>query len=147
MLFVRLQRNVHLIQEHAQLSFAGQFALMYKNMSKTGKTVKRSGETTRMKRKVKVILTAAIFTFCTAIGGCKAVESKLEPVYEAILQDDSLQEEKNVQASENQEMSTKEDLYEKESASVEDKEKETVGFTAVPAGTEHRRGKVNTKSC
>ena len=48
-------------------------------MSKTGKTVKRSGETTRMKRKVKVILTAAIFTFCTAIGGCKAVESKLEP--------------------------------------------------------------------
>ena len=40
-----------------------------------------------------------------------------------------------MQASENQEMSTKEDLYEKESASVEDKEKETVGFTAVPAGT------------
>ena len=33
-----------------------------------------------MKRKVKVILTAAIFTLCTAIGGCKAVESKLEPV-------------------------------------------------------------------
>ncbi len=31
-----------------------------------------------MKRKVKVIFTAAIFTFCTAIGGCKAVESKLE---------------------------------------------------------------------
>ena len=90
-----------------------------------------------MKRKVNVSLTAAIFTFCTAIGGCKAVESKLEPVYEAILQDDSLQEEKNVQASENQEMSTKEDLSEKESssASVEDKEKETVGFTAVPAGT------------
>ena len=62
------------------------------NMSETGKTVKRSGETTRMKRKVKVILTAAIFTLCTAIGGCKAVESKLEPVYEAILQDDSVQE-------------------------------------------------------
>ena len=62
-------------------------------MSKTGKTVKRSGETTRMKRKVKVILTAAIFTFCTAIGGCKAVESKLEPVYEALLQEDSVQEE------------------------------------------------------
>lgn len=42
-----------------------------------------------------------------------------------------------MQASENQEMSTKEDLSEKESASasVEDKEKETVGFTAVPAGT------------
>ena len=98
---------------------------------------KRSGETTRMKRKVKVILTAAIFTFCTAIGGCKAVESKLEPVYEAILQEDSVQEEKSVQASENQEMSTKEALSEKESASasVEDKEKETVGFTAVPAGT------------
>lgn len=37
--------------------------------------------------------------------------------------------------AENQEMSTKEDLSEKESASVEDKEKETVGFTAVPAGT------------
>ena len=89
-----------------------------------------------MKRKVKVILTAAIFTFCTAIGGCKAVESKLEPVYEALLQEDSVQEEKSVQASENQEMSTKEDLSEKESASVEDKEKETVGFTAVPAGTE-----------
>ena len=90
-----------------------------------------------MKRKVKVILTAAIFTFCTAIGGCKAVESKLEPVYEALLQEDSVQEEKSVQASENQEMSTKEDLSEKESASasVEDKEKETVGFTAVPAGT------------
>lgn len=52
-----------------------------------------------MKRKVKVILTSAIFTFCTAIGGCKAVESKLEPVYEAILQDDSVQEEKSVQAS------------------------------------------------
>ena len=104
-------------------------------MSKTGKTVKRSGETTRMKRKVKVILTAAIFTFCTAIGGCKAVESKLEPVYEALLQENSVQEEKSVQASENQEMSTKEDLSEKESASVEDKEKETVGFTAVPAGT------------
>ena len=66
-----------------------------------------------MKRKVKVILTAAIFTFCTAIGGCKAVESKLEPVYEALLQEDSVQEEKSVQASENQEMSTKEDLYEK----------------------------------
>ena len=49
-----------------------------------------------MKRKVKVILTAAIFTLCTAIGGCKAVESKLEPVYEAILQDDSVQEEKSV---------------------------------------------------
>ena len=32
-------------------------------------------------------------------------------------------------------MSTKEELSEKESASVEDKEKETVGFTAVPAGT------------
>ena len=48
-----------------------------------------------MKRKVKVILTAAIFTLCTAIGGCKAVESKLEPVYEAILQDDSVQEEKS----------------------------------------------------
>ena len=63
-----------------------------------------------MKRKVKVILTAAIFTFCTAIGGCKAVESKLEPVYEALLQEDSVQEEKSVQASENQEMSTKEDL-------------------------------------
>ena len=46
-----------------------------------------------MKRKVKVILTAAIFTFCTAIGGCKAVESKLEPVYEALLQEDSVQEE------------------------------------------------------
>ena len=60
-----------------------------------------------MKRKVKVILTAAIFTFCTAIGGCKAVESKLEPVYEALLQEDSVQEEKSVQASENQEMSTK----------------------------------------
>lgn len=90
-------------------------------MSKTGKTVKRSGETTRMKRKVKVILTSAIFTFCTAIGGCKAVESKLEPVYEALLQEDSVQEEKSVQASENQEMSTKEDLSEKESASVEDK--------------------------
>ena len=88
-----------------------------------------------MKRKVKVILTAAIFTFCTAIGGCKAVESKLEPVYEALLQENSVQEEKSVQASENQEMSTKEDLSEKESASVEDKEKETVGFTAVPAGT------------
>ena len=88
-----------------------------------------------MKRKVKVILTAAIFTFCTAIGGCKAVESKLEPVYEALLKEDSVQEEKSVQASENQEMSTKEDLSEKESASVEDKEKETVGFTAVPAGT------------
>lgn len=90
-----------------------------------------------MKRKVKVILTAAIFTFCTAIGGCKAVESKLEPVYEALLQEDSVQEEKSVQASENQKMSTKEDLSEKESASasVEDKEKETVGFTAVPAGT------------
>ena len=60
-----------------------------------------------MKRKVKVILTAAIFTLCTAIGGSKAVES------------------------------TKEALSEKESASasVEDKEKETVGFTAVPAGT------------
>ena len=58
-----------------------------------------------MKRKVKVILTAAIFTFCTAIGGCKAVESKLEPVYEALLQEDSVQEEKSVQASENQEMS------------------------------------------
>ena len=57
-----------------------------------------------MKRKVKVILTAAIFTFCTAIGGCKAVESKLEPVYEALLQEDSVQEEKSVQASENQEM-------------------------------------------
>ena len=66
-----------------------------------------------MKRKVKVILTAAIFTFCTAIGGCKAVESKLEPVYEALLQEDSVQEEKSVQASENQEMSTKEDLSEK----------------------------------
>lgn len=66
-----------------------------------------------MKRKVKVILTSAIFTFCTAIGGCKAVESKLEPVYEAILQDDSVQEEKSVQASENQEMSTKEALSEK----------------------------------
>lgn len=90
-----------------------------------------------MKRKVKVILTAAIFTFCTAIGGCKAVESKLEPVYEALLQEDSVQEEKSVQASENQEMSVKEPLSEKESASasVEDKEKETVGFTAVPAGT------------
>ena len=61
---------------------------------KQAKTVKRFGETTRMKRKVKVILTSAIFTFCTAIGGCKAVESKLEPVYEAILQDDSVQEEK-----------------------------------------------------
>ena len=47
-----------------------------------------------MKRKVKVILTAAIFTFCTAIGGCKAVESKLEPVYEALLQEDSVQEKK-----------------------------------------------------
>ena len=68
-----------------------------------------------MKRKVKVILTAAIFTFCTAIGGCKAVESKLEPVYEALLQEDSVQEEKSVQACENQERSTKEDLYEKES--------------------------------
>ena len=92
-----------------------------------------------MKRKVKVIFTAVIFTLCTAIGGCKAVESKLEPVYEAILQDDSVQEEKSVQASENQEISTKEALSEKESASasVEDKEKETVGFTAVPAGT-HR---------
>ena len=90
-----------------------------------------------MKRKVKVILTSAIFTFCTAIGGCKAVESKLEPVYEALLQEDSVQEEKSVQASENQEISTKEALSEKESASasVEDKEKETVGFTAVPAGT------------
>ena len=76
-----------------------------------------------MKRKVKVILTAAIFTFCTAIGGCKA----------------SVQEEKSVQASENQEMSTKEDLSEKESASVEDKEKETVGFTAVPPGESAQR--------
>ena len=47
-----------------------------------------------MKRKVKVIFTAAILTLCTALGGCKAVESKLEPVYEAILQDDSVQEEK-----------------------------------------------------
>ena len=88
-----------------------------------------------MKRKVKVIFTAAILTLCTALGGCKAVESKLEPVYEAILQDDSVQEEKSVQASENQEISVKEPLSEKESASasVEDKEKETVGFTAVPA--------------
>ena len=45
-----------------------------------------------MKRKVKVILTAAIFTFCTAIGGCKAVESKLEPVYEALLENMLLNE-------------------------------------------------------
>ena len=61
-----------------------------------------------MKRKVKVIFAAAILTLCTALGGCKAVESKLEPVYEAILQDDSVQEEKSVQASENQEISVKE---------------------------------------
>ena len=42
---------------------------------KQAKTAKRSGETTRMKRKVKVIFTAAILTLCTALGGCKAVES------------------------------------------------------------------------
>ena len=84
-----------------------------------------------MKRKVKVIFTSSkSLTLCTALGGCKAVESKLEPVYEAILQDDSVQEEKSVQASENQEISVKEALSEKESASasVEDKEKETVGL-------------------
>ena len=47
-----------------------------------------------MKRKVKVILTAAIFTFCTAIGGCKAVESKLSLFMKLFCREDSVQEEK-----------------------------------------------------
>ena len=88
-----------------------------------------------MKRKVKVIFTAVIFTLCTAIGGCKAVESKLEPVYEAILQDDSVQEEKSVQASENQEISTKEALSEKMSQHrhlLRIRKRKTVGFYSCP---------------
>ena len=59
-------------------------------------------------RVIKVLLAAAVLGFCLVTAGCSAVEKKLEPVYQALLDDDSAPKNEQQKQLETQHQTTNE---------------------------------------
>lgn len=101
-----------------------------------------------MKVKVRIIVAAMLLGLCCfSIAGCSAVEKKLEPVYQALLNDDSAHaNERNSAENENQnnqgQESEESNVQEAEKSKVQQSEvgessadQSADASTAVPAGT------------
>lgn len=96
------------------------------------------GMKVRIIRLIRVLLAAAVLGFCLMAVGCSAIEKKLEPVYQAILDDDSeATESKNEQ--EKQPETKHQTTNEVDESSSEASEENTQGdeelLTAAPAAT------------
>ncbi len=104
-------------------------------------------------RAIRILLAAALFVLCLSTAGCSAVEKKLDPVYQALLQDDSAHaNELDGAENENQKKQGQEADESKEQQSelgensdskntdtddvnAENTEKDETTSTAAPAGT------------
>ena len=96
-----------------------------------------------MKKKanvIRAIFASSVLGFCLATAGCSFVEKKLEPVYQALLNDDlaHANEQKEAENQEQKNQGQEETLTMSKSAdaeTVETFEKDKTASTAAPAGT------------
>ena len=93
------------------------------------------GTKVRIVRVIRVLLAATVLGFCLVTAGCSAVEKKLEPIYQAILDDDSAPKNEQEKQPETKHQTTNEAIESSSEASEENTQEHEELLTAAMAAT------------